>query len=102
MEVKPELIQNEISNYIKLAKTGHYPLFFGEWINDGLKDDKKIAVSRANKKVKEIFERLSTHRSETRKQTYLMSLSDEERTEFIQSFYKVVEHNIISELKGFH
>lgn len=101
MEVKTD-VKNQISNYVQLAKTGHYPLFFGEWLSAGLKDDKKIAYTKANKKVKEIFEKLEKHRSESRKQTYLMSLSDKERTEFIQSFYKVVEHNIISELKGFH
>lgn len=101
MEVKTD-IKNQISNYVKLAQTGHYLLFFGEWLNDGLKNDKKIAYTKASKKVKEVFEKLEKHRSESRKQTYLLSLSDQERTEFIQSFYKVVEHNIISELKGFH
>lgn len=91
-----------MKGYINLAKTGHYPLFFEEWVNGSLKEARPISYRNANQNVKELFQKMSKHRSVERKKTLLTSLSHTEREEFIRSFFKLVERDILKDLKTLH
>ena len=95
-------VNNSMKGYISLAKTGHYPLFFDEWIEGSLKKPKAISLHCANKNVKALFKKLSKHRSVERKKILLTSLEPSEREEFIHSFLKMVERDILKDLKSLH
>ena len=95
-------VNNSMKGYIDLAKTGHYPLFFGEWLGGSLKEPKAISYYNANKTVRNLFEKMAKHRSVERKKILLTSLSENEREEFIRSFFKVVERDILKDLKTLH
>jgi hypothetical protein len=95
-------INNELKNYLKLAKTGHYPLFFQEWLNDDLKDDEPLSYRVANRNVRETFKKLARHQTFEKKKTALTSLKENERQIFIRSFFKVVEHDILKDLTSLH
>lgn len=95
-------INNSLKGYIELAKTGHYPLFFQEWLDGSMKEARPISFTSANKNVKELFKKLSKHRTIEKKKTALISLNELEREEFIRSFFKVVERDILKDLKSLH
>lgn len=95
-------INNEMKNYLNLAKTGHYPLFFEDWINKDIKDGEPLSFRVANRNVRDVFKKLSKHRSSERKKIALTGLKDNERKIFVRSFIKVVEHNLLKDLKSLH
>lgn len=95
-------INNEMKNYLNLAKTGYYPLFFAHWLNDDLKETEPLTFRVANRNVRDVFKKLSKHRSSERKKTALIGLEDKERKIFIRSFIKVVEHDLLKDLKSLH
>ncbi|MBG60541.1 MAG: hypothetical protein CMJ16_08800 [Peredibacter sp.] len=93
---------NSIKNYIDMAKTGHCPLFFSEWLDGPLQSSQALTYRSAKRNVGEVFSKLSKHRSIERKKTMVESFSDQERAEFIQSFFKLVERDILQDLKTLH
>ncbi|MEX0798126.1 MAG: hypothetical protein WEB87_02820 [Bacteriovoracaceae bacterium] len=95
-------VSNSMKNYISLAKTGHYPLFFEEWLGGSLKESKPMSFHCANKNVKALFKKLAKHQSVERKKTLLCGMENSEREEFIRSFFKVVERDILKDLKSLH
>jgi len=106
LENQPEtdnrISSNDIKSYIEMAQIGHYPLFHDQWLSDDMKSAAPISFRLANKNVKETFEKLSRHRSCERKKTVISALAEGERKMFVQSFMKVVEHNILKDLKTLH
>ena len=56
----------------------------------------------ANRNVREVFKKLAKHRTEEKKKTLLSALNDNERNLFIKSFVKVVEHNVLKDVKTLH
>lgn len=95
-------INNEMKNYLQLAKTGHYPLFFQEWIQADIREGDPLSFRVANKNVRETFKKLSKHRSSERKKIALTGLDEKERKIFIRSFIKVVEHDLLKDLTSLH
>lgn len=95
-------INNEMKNYLNLAKTGHYPLFFEDWINSDIRDGEPLSFRVANRNVRDVFKKLSKHRSSERKKVALIGLSENDRKIFIRSFIKVVEHDLLKDLKSLH
>jgi hypothetical protein len=94
-------INNLMKSYIDAAKIGHYPLFFEDWLKDK-EWQKQIAYRQANKNIKSVFKKLSKHRTTDKKKTALIGLNKNERDVFINSFFRVVEHNILKDLKSLH
>jgi hypothetical protein len=35
-------VTNEMKSYINLASSGHFPLFFNEWLSEGVNHGKKL------------------------------------------------------------
>jgi DNA-nicking Smr family endonuclease len=95
-------INNEMKNYLNLAKTGYYPLFFSDWLNSDIKDAEPMTFRMANRNVREVFKKLSKHRSSERKKIALTGLEEKERKIFIRSFIKVVEHDLLKDIKSLH
>jgi len=94
-------VSNLLKSYIDSAKIGHYPLFFEDWLKDE-SWQKQIAFREANKNIKDVFKKLSKHRTTDKKKTALIGLEKNERDVFINSFFRVVEHNILKDLKSLH
>ncbi|MCO4755738.1 MAG: hypothetical protein KC478_14755 [Bacteriovoracaceae bacterium] len=95
-------VGNSMKSYINMAKTGHYPLFFSEWLDGSLKEARPVSYKNAKQNVNEVFDKLAKHKSIERKKTMMESLSTDERSEFIQSFFKMVERDILKDLKSLH
>lgn len=95
-------IQNEMKSYIHLASRGHFPLFFKEWLEEGVESQSPISFQVANRNVRETFKKLSRHRTQQKKKTALTSLQKKERDIFVKSFIKVVEHRLLKDLKTLH
>ena|SRR5690554_6753111 len=93
-------VNNAMKGYINLAKTGHYPLFFEEWLNDSLKEGTAVSYRSASENVKDLFKKMAKHRSLERKRTMLTGLPEEQRDQFIRSFFKLVERDILKDLKS--
>jgi len=95
-------LSNEMKSYINLGQYGHYPLFFKEWLEDGVHYSEPMSYRVANRNVREVFKKLAKHRTEEKKKTLLSALNDDERNLFIKSFVKVVEHNVLKDVKTLH
>jgi hypothetical protein len=95
-------LQTEMKSYIHLASHGHFPLFFKEWLQEGITTPGPMSFQVANRNVKETFKKLSRHRTEQKKKTALTGLEKKERDIFVKSFIKVVEHSLLKDLKTLH
>ncbi len=87
----------DYKNFLKMAQTGYCPLFFGEWLNESFDQSQNINLRKASHNVKHVFNQLSRHNSIEKKKTALISMDKISREEFIRSFFKVVEHEILKE-----
>lgn len=92
--------QIDYKNYLRLAETGHYPLFFNEWVQESFTQDQQLNVRKASHNVKHVFSQLSRHKTIEKKKTALIGMDRLSREEFIRSFFKVVEHEILKENKN--
>jgi hypothetical protein len=95
-------IHNEMKSYINLASHGHFPLFFKEWLAEGVTNQGPMSFQVANRNVRETFKKLSCHRTQQKKKTALIGLQKDEREVFVKSFIKVVEHGLLKDLKTLH
>jgi hypothetical protein len=95
-------VTNEMKSYINLASSGHFPLFFNEWLSEGVNHGEPLSYRVANRNVREVFKNLSRHRTQEKKKTALTSLADNDRKLFVKSFIKVVEHNLLKDMKSLH
>ena len=95
-------LNNEMKSYITLASAGHFPLFFKEWLEEGVSSQGPMSYQVANRNVRETFKKLSRHRTEQKKKTALTGLNKEDRDVFVKSFIKVVEHNVLKDIKTLH
>jgi hypothetical protein len=98
---KPNL-NNEMKSYLSLASSGHFPLFFKEWLEEGVNSGGPMSFQVANRNVRDTFKKLSRHRTEQKKKTALTGLAKDERDVFVKSFIKMVEHNVLKDLKTLH
>jgi hypothetical protein len=91
--------KKDYANYIRLAETGHYPLFFEDWLQESLSEKQNLNFRNASKNVKNIFNELARHRTLEKKRTALLGMDRLTREEFVRSFFKVVEHEVLKGLK---
>jgi hypothetical protein len=89
--------QIDYKNFLKIAQTGHYPLFFGEWLNQSFNQAQGVTIRKASHNVKHVFNQLSRHNTIEKKKTALIGMDRLSREEFIRSFFKVVEYEILKE-----
>lgn len=95
--------KEEINELINLGVIGQYPLFFKEWINDGIKSNSDILSNKnADQNIYQTIEKLSKHKSYERKKIALMGLDENERNQFVSSFFKVIEGKMLEEIKELH
>lgn len=95
--------QEELTTLLELASQGQLPLFHQRWIRESFQgENRRLSFARANRVVQEALKRLERHQSYDRKQTALAAFTDEERHEFIQSFFKMVEYKTLDTLKELH
>lgn len=80
-----------------MAQNGHMPLFFKEWIDTNQNSEHLISYNNASKTVKDVFHRLSKHRTLTKMQTAIISMDESSRKTFMSSFMKMVEYNHLKE-----
>ncbi len=99
---KPSKLKTEYQNFIKLAETGHYPLFFKDWMSTSLEQTQNISFKKASHNVKHVFNQLARHNTIEKKKTALIGMDRLSREEFIRSFFKVVEHEVLKEMKTLH
>ena len=100
--MQPSLIKQnpEYLNYIKIATTGHYPLFFSEWLEESLHIKQNLSFRKAGLNVKQTFKLLERHKTIEKKKTALIGMNKVSREEFIRSFFKIVEHEKLKEMIG--
>ena len=91
-----------MKSYLHLASHGHFPLFFKEWLEEGIESQGPMSFQVANRNVRETFKKLAKHRTEQKKKTALTGLEKTERDVFVKSFIKVVEHGLLKDLKTLH
>lgn len=89
--------QKIYKNYLQMAQTGHYPLFFDEWVQTSLNQKSLMTLKKANHNVMSIFNLLERHKTVEKKKTALMTLDKLTREEFIRSFFKIVEHEALKD-----
>jgi hypothetical protein len=90
----------DIKNFIQIAQTGYYPLFYNDWLLDTFQEKQSLNISKASKNVKQVFSKLERHRTVEKKKTALLGMDKIEREEFIRSFFKVVEHELLKDMKS--
>lgn len=87
----------DFKNYLEMAKYGHYPLFFEEWLSDSFEENSPTITRKATHNVRHVFNLLSRHNTVEKKKTALISMDKTSRQEFIRSFFKIVEDDILKE-----
>lgn len=99
MKTTANKIKQEYDNYLALGLTGHFPLFFDDWVKESHESNQKLNLRKANHNVAHVFNQLAKHTSLEKKKTALIGMDRLSREEFIRSFFKVVEHKHLSEVK---
>jgi hypothetical protein len=95
--------ENQLSVLLDLASLGHLPLFHQDWIRESFATlPRRMSIARASQVVQSGLKRLERHQTFDRKQTALSAFSVQERQEFIQSFFKMVEYKTLDGLKELH
>lgn len=89
-------------SFLKLGETGFFPLFYQEWLESSLQKTPNMTLKKAAYNVKSTFEHLSSHATIEKKKTALIGMDSDSREEFIRSFFKVIEHQILRDLKSLH
>lgn len=102
MQVEVKENTTNFQNYIRMAQTGHVPLFHQDWVSESLAEKHYIPIAKANRNVRTVFNQLSKHRTLDKKKVALTSMDKLSREEFIRSFFKIVEHNVLKDTKGLH
>lgn len=92
-------VNTDYKQFLQMAQTGHYPLFFNDWLSESLTKEESLNYVSATKNIKNVFNNLSKHRTLEKKKTALISMETNERNDFIRSFFKVVEHEALKDLK---
>ena len=94
----------KLESLIQLGSSGHYPLFFDQCLKECLYSKEKghISYKDAKIKVKAALKKLEKHKSIERKKIALMSFEEKERQNFIKSFIKMVEFEILDHYKDLH
>ena len=85
-------------NFIKIARTGHYPLFFDQWLSESLIQKQNLSFKKAGHNVQHTFKQLERHSTIEKKKTALLGMDRISREEFIRSFFKIVEHETLKEV----
>jgi hypothetical protein len=93
-------VKKDFNNYIQMAQIGHYPLFFHDWLHSSLDQKQVMTFRKATHNVRHVFNQLARHSSLEKKKTALLGMDKLSREEFIRSFFKVVEHEILKEVKS--
>lgn len=93
-------VKSDYNNYLQLAQIGHYPLFFNDWVKTSLNQKQKMTFRKANHNVKHVFNQLARHKTLEKKKTALIGMDRISREEFIRSFFMVVEHEMLKDLKS--
>ena len=93
---------SEIKSYLNLAKKGVFPLFQKDWI--ALYDSKRngISLHEAKNNLRSIFNGLRPHRNVDRKKMAINLMENEKRQNFIDSFMRVLESEMLDEKNRFH
>ncbi|MFT6631112.1 MAG: hypothetical protein ACJAS4_001059 [Bacteriovoracaceae bacterium] len=87
----------DYKNYLRLAETGHYPLFFNEWVQESFTQTQQLNFRKASHNVKHVFNQLARHKTIEKKKTALIGMDKLTREEFIRSFFKIVEHELLKD-----
>lgn len=93
-------VKDEYNNFIQIAQIGHYPLFFNDWLVSSLNQKQNMTFRKASHNVKHVFNQLARHKTIEKKKTALLGMDKLTREEFIRSFFKVVEHKMLQEVKS--
>lgn len=88
----------ELNNYISMAITGYYPLFESTWLKDS-NTLNRMSINKANKNVRDVFTKISRHKSSDRKKMAITLMPDNERQLFVQSFLKLVDYNTLEKTR---
>ena len=51
-------LSSNYKQFIEMAKTGYYPLFFDEWVKTSLTPGQMVSLIMANQKVQTVFSSL--------------------------------------------
>lgn len=94
MEAPQDLKTGNLGILVEMGTRGYFPILTSEWINQVSKEPRKLNL-KEKKKAKTITQRLLQHRSFERQKTVLLTLSEEDRKLFIQSFFKMVEGKVL-------
>ncbi len=94
-----------LDQLIEAGSSGYFPLFYQDWIHESFADKatvQKISFSRAAETVHRFYKQIERHSSIERKKTAIQALGNEDRTDFILSFMKMVEYRTLDKLRELH
>ncbi len=100
MQTSRTYSKKDYQNFLLLAQTGHYPLFYKEWLEESFRAKQALTFKKASHNVQHVFGLLARHNTIEKKKTALICMDKISREEFIRSFFKLVEHNILKEVKS--
>ncbi|MCB9092251.1 MAG: hypothetical protein H6621_00850 [Halobacteriovoraceae bacterium] len=91
-----------IQQYIEIAATGFYPLFFSEWVRNHRLEDLKLNKKAHVQHLRKYFKLLEEHKNIERKKIAISAMDESERNRFVALFMNLVENEILKEKILFH
>jgi hypothetical protein len=94
-----------LDQLIEAGSAGYFPLFYQDWILESFHQvptPKKLTFSRAAENVHRIYKQIERHTSIEKKKTAIQAMKSEERSEFVQSFMKMVEFRTMDKMRELH
>lgn len=94
-----------LDQLIEAGSAGYFPLFYQDWIVEScleVSSPKKLTFSRAAENVHRIYKQIERHSTIEKKKTAIQAMKSEERSEFVQSFLKMVEFRTMDRMRELH
>lgn len=85
--------------YLHLAKSGHFPLFFKEWIKDY---QLSVDLKSQKQSLEKFFSRIEHHHNVDRQKIALSNFSTQDRQDFINAFMGQLEYEILEQKYHLH
>ncbi len=94
--------QDPIHYYLQLGRSGQFPLFFKDWLEKVNMIQKKSKSRKSIRLLKKYFKKIEKHKTIDKKRIAISAMSDDERFEFLNSFFHAIEEEILNSEHKYH
>ena len=91
-----------LNYYLELGRSGQFPLFYKDWLEKVNLKQKQHKKRKNVQLLKKLFKKIERHKTTDKKRIAISAMSEEDRTEFLETFFYALEEEILSSEHKYH